>query len=469
MYIGVSALPEPPVTKSFSAAAERIRLASPSGAAATGSEAAVRELMAVREIVHAFLTADRPEEVFRFALERVSPVVGATFASVYLVDGASELMRLAAAYNWPQRYEPWLGEMRVRLGFGPSGEAASERRAIEVPDVFADPSLEDWQEVANELGFRALVALPLQTSSRVLGAVTFYFADARGFSTERRGLLRIVAAQMAATAEKAALIDDLRRANAALTESKAELEQQYLAVLEARRVKDEFLTNVTHELRTPLTAVMGYISLLQEEFSGPLTDHQRNDLALARDASDRLLALIDNLLEMTTLKRGGMDVQVETFDPRDLLRDAATATKGRPDGTELRIEVPPDPVQYMRSDRRKLVKVLSSLISNAYKFTARGVVTASLEVANGRALYRVQDTGIGVPLASQRLIFEEFRQVDGSLTRRYGGTGLGLALSRRLARLLGGDIELVSVPGEGATFTLEIPLEYQPADPAILA
>jgi signal transduction histidine kinase len=457
------------VTKSFSAAAERIRLTSPAGTAAAGSDAAVRELMAIREIVHAFLTADRPEEVFRFALERVSPVVGATFASVYLVDGASELMRLAAAYNWPQRYEPWLGEMRVRLGFGPSGEAASERRAIEVPDVFADPSLEDWQEVANELGFRALVALPLQTSSRVLGAVTFYFADARGFSTERRGLLRIVAAQMAATAEKAALIDDLRRANAALTESKAELEQQYLAVLEARRVKDEFLTNVTHELRTPLTAVMGYISLLQEEFSGPLTDHQRNDLALARDASDRLLALIDNLLEMTTLKRGGMDVQVETFDPRDLLRDAAAATKGRPDSTELRIEVPPDPVQYMRTDRRKLGKILSSLISNAYKFTARGVVTASLEVANGRALYRVQDTGIGVPLASQRLIFEEFRQVDGSLTRRYGGTGLGLALSRRLARLLGGDIELVSVPGEGATFTLEIPLEYQPVDPAVLA
>ncbi len=457
------------MTKSFSAAAERIRLASPTGSAASGSDAAVRELMAVREIVHAFLTADRPEEVFRFALERVSPVVGATFASVYLVDGASELMRLAAAYNWPARYEPWLGEMRVRLGFGPSGEAASERRAIEVPDVFADPSLEDWQEVASELGFRALVALPLQTSNRVLGAVTFYFADARGFSTERRGLLRIVAAQMAATAEKAALIDDLRRANAALTESKAELEQQYLAVLEARRVKDEFLTNVTHELRTPLTAVMGYISLLQEEFSGPLTDHQRNDLSLARDASDRLLALIDNLLEMTTLKRGGMDVQVETFDPRDLLRDAATATKGRPDSTELRIEVPPDPVQYMRSDRRKLAKVLASLISNAYKFTARGVVTASLEVANGRALYRVQDTGIGVPLASQRLIFEEFRQVDGSLTRRYGGTGLGLALSRRLARLLGGDIELVSVPGEGATFTLEIPLEYQAADPAILA
>src|SRR5581483_6180325 len=168
------------VTKSLAAAVERVHSPSPSATAAVSSEAAVRELMAVREIVQAFLTADRPEEVFRFALERVSPLVGATFASVYLIDGASELMRLAAAYNWPSRYEPWLGEMRVRLGFGPSGEAASERRAIEVPDVFADPHLEDWQEVASELGFRALIALPLQTNNRLLGAVTFYFSDAKG-------------------------------------------------------------------------------------------------------------------------------------------------------------------------------------------------------------------------------------------------------------------------------------------------
>ncbi len=452
------------MTKSLSAAAERVRSPSPDSIPAISSEAAVRELMAVREIVHAFLTADRPEEVFRFALERVSPVVGATFASVYLIDGASELMRLTAAYNWPKRYEPWLGEMRVRLGFGPSGEAASERRAIEVPDVFADPYLEDWQEVASELGFRALIALPLQTANRVLGAVTFYFSDVRALSSERRGLLRIVAAQMAATAEKASLIEELRRANAALTESKAELEQQYLAVVEARRIKDEFLSNVTHELRTPLTAVMGYIALLQEEFSGPLTEGQRNDLTLARDASERLLALVDNLLEMTSLKREALEVLVETFDPRDPLREAAATTKGRPERTELRIELPDDPVPYMRSDRRKLVKILGNLLSNAFKFTASGVVTASIEVAHGRALYRVQDTGIGVPVASQRLVFDEFRQADGSLTRRYGGTGLGLALSRRLARLLGGDIDLVSAAGDGATFTVEIPLEYQAVD-----
>lgn len=455
------------MTKSAAAARaagiDRIRVA-PTAAGGEGTDAAVRELMAVREIVHAFLTADRPEEVFRFALERVSPVVGATFASVYLVDGASELMRLAAAFNWPQRYEPWLGEMRVRLGFGPSGEAASERRAIEVPDVFADPSLEDWQEVASELGFRALIALPLQTSRRLLGAVTFYFADARAFTPERRALLKIVAAQMAATAEKAALIDDLRRTNAALTDSKAELEQQYVAVLEARRVKDEFLTNVTHELRTPLAAVMGYISLLQEEFSGPLTETQRADLALARDASERLLSLVDNLLELTDLKRGGISVHVETFDPREPLREAVAATRGRPATTELRIEEPADAVPFMRSDRRKLTKIIASLLSNAYKFTAQGAVTLGLDIQHGRAAYRVQDTGIGISLAAQKLIFDEFRQLDGSLTRRFGGTGLGLSLARHLARMLGGDIDLVSTPGEGTTFTVEIPLEYQSAE-----
>ena len=110
------------------------------------TDSGLRELIAIREIVHAFLTADRPEEVFQFALDRVSPLVGASFACVYLVDGASELMRLAAVHNWPERFAPFLGEMRVRLGFGPSGEAASERRVIEVPDVHADPSLEDWAE-----------------------------------------------------------------------------------------------------------------------------------------------------------------------------------------------------------------------------------------------------------------------------------------------------------------------------------
>jgi signal transduction histidine kinase len=420
----------------------------------------VRESIAIREIVHAFLTAERPEEVYQFALERVSPLVGATFASVYLVDGESEFLRLAASYNWPQRFRPFLGEMRVRLGSGPSGEAASERRAIQVPDVFADEKLTDWQEVAQELGFRAIVALPLQMRKGVLGAVTFYFADAGGFSAEQRGLLRTVADQMAATAEKASLIEELRRTNSALLETNNQLEGQYLALVEARRVKDEFLSNVSHELRTPLTAVMGYVALMLEGLSGPLTENQQDELMQVKGASERLLDLIDDLLELTTLTKGEAGVSITEFDARELLRDAARRARGRSDKVRLVIAESDDLLPFMRSDREKLGKVLLSLLGNAFKFTSEGEVRAWVEVRRGRVRFSIRDTGIGIPTEALQFIFDEFRQVDGSATRRFGGSGLGLSLARRLARLLGGEIGVTSIAGEGSTFTVELPLEY---------
>ena len=381
-------------------------------AAPESTESGLRELIAVREIVHAFLTADRPEEVFQFALDRVSPLVGASFACVYLVDGASELMRLAAVHNWPERFSPFLGDMRVRLGFGPSGEAAAERRVIEVPDVTADPSLEDWAEVAHELGFRAIVALPLQTGDGVLGAVAFYFEHAGAISPETRSLLRMVADQMAATAQKARLIEDLRRANAALLETNAELERQYGAMLEARRVKDEFLANISHELRTPLTAVMGYLALMDEGLAGPVTPEQRRTIAQVKTSSEHLLELIGDLLELTTLKRGGLEVVPATFDVRDPMHDAVANTRGRNEHVALRVSEPESPT-LMVSDRRKIAKMLVALLSNAYKFTSSGEVRLSVEVVDGRAVYRVKDTGIGIPDDMQQLVFEEFRQVDG--------------------------------------------------------
>lgn len=170
----------------------------------------------LRELLHTLVRADRAEEAYQFALDRTCPVVGAALGSVYVVDGASELMRLAAAHAWPERWRPWLGEMRVRVGFGPSGEAVSERRVIEVPDVFADPGLEDWQEVAGELGFRALVALPLHTVGAVVGAATFYFAEPGTPSPRVRSLLRAVADVMAAMAGNESLRERARHAEAAL-------------------------------------------------------------------------------------------------------------------------------------------------------------------------------------------------------------------------------------------------------------
>ena len=421
------------------------------------ADVGVRELVAAREIASAFLTAEEPGAVFQLALDRVSPIVGATFSCIYLIDGTSELMRLGAVHNWPARYARFLGEMRVRLGSGPSGRAASERRIIEVPDVYSDVGVDDWKEVANELGFRSLVALPLETTRGVLGAVTFYFAGAGALSTDGRGLLQLVADQMAATAEKARLIEDLKATNTALQGTNAELEKQYAALVEARRLQDEFLSNVSHELRTPLTAVLGYLSLMEEGLGGPITDEQQVSITQMKGSSEKLLDLITDLLELTALKRNEVAMQVTDFDPAEPLRHAVTATLGKPDAISLVVDGSRD-LPRMRGDLRKTARLVSVLLRNAYKFTERGEVQASVRVRGGRVVYRVADTGVGISEAAQRFVFDEFRQEDGSATRRYGGSGLGLAIARRLARVLGGDITLSSEPGKGSTFEVELPL-----------
>jgi signal transduction histidine kinase len=218
--------------------------------------------------------------------------------------------------------------------------------------------------------------------------------------------------------------------------------------------------------------VIGYISLMQEGLAGPINDEQQKTLGQVKIASEQLLGLIGDLLELTTLKRGGLEVIVSGFDPREPLQMAMANTPGRPQSVQLRVIESPriesgdgehaPPARVMWSDRKKIAKILASLLSNAYKFTHEGEVRVELEVLEDRVIFSVQDTGIGIPPEAQRFVFDEFRQVDGSITRRYGGSGLGLALARRLARLLGGDIVLVSTPSVGSTFRVEIPLAYEP-------
>src|SRR5262249_113683 len=156
-------------------------------------------------------------------------------------------------------------------------------------------------------------ALPLQTATGVHGAVTFYFSSQTVMNADSRGLLRVVADQMAATAEKARLIEQLKRTN-------SDLEEQYAAMIEARRLQDEFLANVSHELRTPLTSVLGYLSLIEEGAAGPVTTEQRETLSAVKGSSEKLLALIGDLLDLAALKRHELTVTSASFDPRDALK-----------------------------------------------------------------------------------------------------------------------------------------------------
>lgn len=424
-----------------------------------------RELKAVREIAHAFLTARRPAEVYRLALGRVAPLVGASFGCVFLRDRDPELLRVVAAYNWPQAYASYLSSLRVRVGNGPTGRAVAENELVEAVDVYADPHLEDWWEGASELGFTSSVSVPLSPQAQPMGAVTFYFREPLDFDDSDRNLLRLVADQLAATAEKAHLIDDLERANEQLREQNFALEARWREADEAKRAKSEFLANVSHELRTPLTAILGYSYLLREGHSGSLQSEQLDAVTKIEAAGGVLMTLIDDLLDLTNLKLGRTAVQTELCDAAALARAALAGVGAPAAGVELRLETVAEQVP-LRTDPVLVMRILQNLLGNAVKFTSQGAITLRVELeapARGEGaagpfvLWKVEDTGIGIAPADQAAIFDEFRQVDGSATRRFGGAGLGLALSQGLASRLGGEIRVHSVPGEGSVFTLAMP------------
>jgi signal transduction histidine kinase len=241
--------------------------------------------------------------------------------------------------------------------------------------------------------------------------------------------------------------------------SNNKLERQYAEIIEARRVKDEFLANVSHELRTPLTAVIGYISIMQDGLAGPVTDEQRTTLEQVKDSSEHLLTLINDLLDLTALKRGTVEATTAEVDPRDPLRDALAAAKGKRDTVSLEIDEP-HIVPSMKTDRRMIAKALKALIENAFKFTREGKVRVSVQVTAEHVVYSVEDTGVGIPEEARRAVFDEFRQADGGLNREFGGSGLGLSLARRLARLVHGDVTLASSSSEGSTFKLDVPVRH---------
>ena len=426
-----------------------------------------RELDIAREIAHAFLTANTAVEVYRLALARLTPLVNATFGSVFLRDGADPtLLKLACAQNWPQSSARYLGQLRIRVGRGPTGEAVAKRTAVEVTDVFVDPAMREWWDPAKELGFVSLISLPLGSASHADGALTFYFAEPHTFADDERHLLRLTADQLAAATRRTARMEELRRENKELRTERQQLQKELAEAADMRRVRDEFLANMSHELRTPLTAILGYADLLLGGQAGELEPRQRTLIKRADDAAGVLLRLINDLLELTQLKLGRTEVLQESCDALVLARRAAELAGPPPPRVSLAIESKAEHIPLV-TDCDKASGVLRQLLSNAFKFTTSGTVTVRVRectLDKRRAVaWEVIDTGIGISESQRDHVFDEFRQVDGSSTRLYGGTGLGLALSRRMAALLGGTVSVQSVLGKGSTFILTLPGEASTA------
>jgi signal transduction histidine kinase/DNA-binding response OmpR family regulator len=265
-----------------------------------------------------------------------------------------------------------------------------------------------------------------------------------------------------------------------------ELAEANERVLEATRMKSQFLATMSHELRTPMNAIVGFTQLVLRRGSEQLSDRHRGNLEKVKTSADHLLNLINDILDLSKVEAGRVDIQATDFELKPLLEQACSTvgpTLGKP-GVEVVCNVADD-IPMMHTDEARLRQVVINLLSNAFKFTDEGSVTVAAGLQDGREANRqegetagesqvegqaltisVTDTGIGIPEDQLGRIFEEFRQVDGSSTRRHQGTGLGLAITRRLVELMGGGISVSSVVGEGSRFVIEIPAVYRAGEQA---
>jgi signal transduction histidine kinase len=238
----------------------------------------------------------------------------------------------------------------------------------------------------------------------------------------------------------------------------------------ADRVKSSFLASMSHELRTPLNSIIGFTGVLLQDLAGPLNPEQAKQLGMVSHSAQHLLALINDVLDISKIEAGQLKVHPERFQLAKSVEKAVESVRplAHKKNLDLRMELQPIP-EPMYSDPRRVEQILLNLLNNAVKFTPQGGISIMLDLSpappgvgmpagTSLARIRVTDTGIGISPEDQRYLFQPFRQVMSELSRRHEGTGLGLAICRRLAVLLGGDITVESETGRGSTFTLLLPL-----------
>ncbi len=410
-----------------------------------------RRLRFLYELGQASLSTLDLDVMLRAVASKLEEYLPEFFCSIHILDRDGQTMTVRASYG-PEG-DKYVGT-KSKADEGITGLAWSSGKIVYVPDVRQHPRYMCWNPST-----RSELVLPLIGRKGVIGLLNLESSVEDGFADEDIRTFSTVAAQMTAAVENVILFEEVLH-------NAWELAIQTEKAKQASELKSQFLSNVSHELRTPLNAILGYTTHVLER-SHNLGEEDRQSLERVVVSGKRLLRLINDLLDLSKIEAGKMDVQPEKVDLRRAALAALTSVEpqAREKGLELSLDVPAD-IGTVETDPLRLNQILVNLLGNAVKFTDSGYVRLKIWGDENEVTLAVEDTGKGIPESELEAIFDSFRQVDGSTTRRAGGTGLGLAVSRKLAQLLGGELTVESEVGKGSTFFLRLPRKFTPVLPA---
>ncbi len=332
---------------------------------------------------------------------------------------------------------------------GINAKVLSTGKPIFFEDIKNDPEYMQLSPSKNALKseFRGSFKLPIRVKEKVIGVMTFLSKKPHRFSPNEIDLIDSIAHHLSIAVENAWFYEQTKKQSAEL--------------VKANKVKDEFLSFISHELRTPVSAIIGYTMLTQEGMYGEINADQEKILGKVAARSEELLSLINALLEATKVEDKAVKIasnEVDLVNFLDELRSTYEITADK--GSVLNWDYPSN-LPVVKTDHEKLKCILQNLINNAIKFTEEGNVTiVARYIQSSNAMeFKIADTGIGISEASLPIIFEKFRQVDGSETRNYGGIGLGLYIVKKFTDVLGGKVDVESRPGKGSIFTVHLPVQ----------
>ncbi|HEY0492750.1 MAG TPA: GAF domain-containing sensor histidine kinase, partial [Candidatus Dormibacteraeota bacterium] len=386
-------------------------------------------------------------------LRATSQMVQFDNATVFLLNEGSK--ELTACATFPHRDEvPHIA--RFVMGEGILGYAVEQLETLNITDATLDPRFKMLDQSRSP---RSLMVQPLATPQRVVGAMTISRERVDPFTELDAAILKVIVNQASIAIENGRLYEQLQ-------DHAGELEIANAQIAEVSRLKSEFLANMSHELRTPLNAILGFSELLRDDLAGKISEKQRFDcLDNIHNSGRHLLSLINDILDLTKIEAGRMDLVYEEFGVDSAVREVLNVVRSLAMKKEIDISSTIEPeAALLVADKNKFKQVLYNLLSNAIKFTPPdGQVAVKASASAGNLLVTVKDSGIGIQKELQHKIFGAFYQVQSASNREYPGTGLGLALTKKLVELHGGMIDFDSQAGEGTTFRVELPLRPGPS------